>query len=83
MHSTTCPLYPLYGSESAADSPHSLGKDVDDAGGDGPGSFDVRGSVWHLDCCNATNYKDGNGWLIFGAITGWTNSATRKLFTLV
>ncbi|KAI0287697.1 iron permease FTR1 [Russula brevipes] len=55
---------------------HLLGKDVDDAGGDGPGSFDVRGNVWHLDCCNANNYSDGNGWLIFGAITGWTNSAT-------
>jgi hypothetical protein len=83
MHSTTCLLYPLYASEPAADSPRSLGKDVDDAGGDGPGSFDVRGNVWHLDCCNATNYKDGSGWLIFGAITGWTNNATRKLFALV
>ncbi|KAH9958045.1 Ftr1 protein [Russula dissimulans] len=55
---------------------HLLGQDVDDAGGDGPGSFDVRGNVWHLDCCSADNYVDGNGWLIFGAITGWTNSAT-------
>jgi len=55
---------------------HLLGSDSDDAGGDGPGSFDVRGSVWHLDCCNANNYQDGSGWLIFGAITGWTNSAT-------
>jgi len=55
---------------------HLLGADVDDARGDGPGSFNVRGNVWHLDCCNANNYVDGNGWLIFGAITGWTNSAT-------
>jgi hypothetical protein len=60
-----------------ADKPYSLGADADDASGDGPGSFDVRGNVWHLDCCNANNYLDGNGWLIFGAITGWTNSATR------
>jgi len=55
---------------------HLLGVDVDDARGDGPGSFDVRGSVWHLDCCNPENKLDGKGWLIFGAIFGWTNSAT-------
>ena len=64
----------------AADTLRSLGADVDDASGDGPGTFDVRGNVWHLDCCNANNYRDGNGWLIFDAITGWTNSATRKPF---
>ena len=56
--------------------PRSLGADVDDAGGDGPGSFDVRGSVWHLDCCNPENNFDSDGWTIFGAIFGWTNSAT-------
>jgi len=55
---------------------HLLGADVDDARGDGPGSFDVRGSVWHLDCCNPNNNLDGKGWLIFAAIFGWTNSAT-------
>ncbi|KLO19811.1 iron permease FTR1 [Schizopora paradoxa] len=57
---------------------HLLGADVDDAGGDGPGSFDVRGNVWHLDCCNPedTSGNSGEGWLIFGAIFGWTNSAT-------
>jgi len=53
-----------------------LGKQVDDSGGDGPGSFDVRGSVWHLDCCNPNNNIDGQGWMIFGSIFGWTNSAT-------
>lgn len=55
-----------------------LGADVDDAGGDGPGSFDVRGNVWHLECCNPedTTGKSSQGWLIFGAIFGWTNSAT-------
>src|SRR5882757_9789925 len=56
--------------------PDSLGADIDDAGGDGPGSFDVRGNVWHLDCCNPQNRED-RGWSIFGAIFGWTNSATR------
>ncbi|KAH8110264.1 iron permease FTR1 [Phellopilus nigrolimitatus] len=55
---------------------HLLGADVDDAGGDGPGSFDVRGVVWHLDCCNPENNFDGSGWSIFGAIFGWTNTAT-------
>ncbi|KAI0646577.1 Ftr1 protein [Trametes meyenii] len=55
---------------------HLLGADVDDAGGDGPGSYDVRGSVWHLDCCNPENNFDSDGWSIFSAIFGWTNSAT-------
>ncbi|KAI1788064.1 iron permease FTR1 [Ganoderma leucocontextum] len=55
---------------------HLLGADVDDAGGDGPGSFDVRGSVWHLNCCNPENNFDSDGWSIFSAIFGWTNSAT-------
>ncbi|TFK49375.1 Ftr1 protein [Heliocybe sulcata] len=53
-----------------------LGKQVDDSGGDGPGSFDVRGNVWHLDCCNPNNNLDGEGWMIFGSILGWDNSAT-------
>ncbi|KAI0092739.1 Ftr1 protein [Irpex rosettiformis] len=57
---------------------HLLGTDVDDASaaGDGPGSYDVRGNVWHLDCCNPDNVFDNNGWQIFNAIFGWTNSAT-------
>ncbi|OJT12728.1 Iron transporter FTH1 [Trametes pubescens] len=55
---------------------HLLGADVDDAGGDGPGSYDVRQSVWHLDCCNPENNFDSDGWSIFSAIFGWTNSAT-------
>ncbi|KAF9456603.1 iron permease FTR1 [Collybia nuda] len=53
-----------------------LGADVDDAGGDGPGSYRVQGNVWHLNCCNPDNPFDGQGWTIFGAIFGWTNSAT-------
>lgn len=55
-----------------------LGADVDDssAAGDGPGSYDVRGNVWHLDCCNPENNLDSSGWSIFNAIFGWTNSAT-------
>jgi len=55
-----------------------LGADVDDEGaaGDGPGSYDVRGNVWHLDCCNPENNSNGQGWSIFNAIFGWTNNAT-------
>jgi high-affinity iron transporter len=55
-----------------------LGGDVDDAGGDGPGSFRVQGNVWHLDCCNPENKFDSNGWSVFNALFGWTNSATRQ-----
>lgn len=62
---------------------HLLGADVDDAGGDGPGSFDVRGSVWHLDCCNPENNFDNGGWQVFNALFGWTNSATRKFHPLL
>ncbi|KAI0032123.1 iron permease FTR1 [Vararia minispora EC-137] len=53
-----------------------LGKSVDDTGGDGPGSYNVVGNVWHLDCCNPKNPFDSNGWNIFNSIFGWTNSAT-------
>nr|GAT56182.1 Ftr1 protein [Mycena chlorophos] len=53
-----------------------LGADVDDSGGDGPGSFRVQGNVWHLDCCNPEDDIDGQGWSIFNALFGWTNSAT-------
>ncbi|KAI0790434.1 Ftr1 protein [Abortiporus biennis] len=57
---------------------HLLGGDVDDASaaGDGPGSYDVRGNVWHLNCCNPDNKFDSDGWTIFNAIFGWTNNAT-------
>jgi high-affinity iron transporter len=58
---------------------HLLGSDVDDSGGDGPGSFRVQNSVWHLDCCNPEDKFDGQGWSVFNAIFGWTNSATRKI----
>ena len=44
--------------------------------GDGPGTFNVIGNVWHLDCCNPEDNSDGHGWDIFSALFGWTNSAT-------
>ncbi|KAF9226368.1 Ftr1 protein [Gyrodon lividus] len=49
-----------------------LGVDVDDSGGTGPGSYDVRGNVWHLDCCSSST----GSWSLFNAILGWENSAT-------
>ncbi|KAJ3572927.1 hypothetical protein NP233_g2756 [Leucocoprinus birnbaumii] len=52
-----------------------LGADADDAVGTGPGSYDVRGNVWHLDCCASSNSSD-QGWSIFSAIFGWNNNGT-------
>ncbi|SPO06102.1 related to high-affinity iron transporter FtrA [Cephalotrichum gorgonifer] len=43
--------------------------------GSGPGSYDIRRSVWHVNCCNPS--LDGGGiWGIFNAVLGWQNSAT-------
>lgn len=50
-----------------------LGTDVDDTGGSGPGSYNVRGNVWHLDCCNP---ETDQAWGVFKSVFGWTNSAT-------
>ncbi|KAI9818621.1 MAG: hypothetical protein M1832_004394 [Thelocarpon impressellum] len=44
-------------------------------GGAGPGSYDYRQSVWHVNCCSP-NLNGGGGWGIFNALFGWTNSAT-------
>jgi high-affinity iron transporter len=49
---------------------HLLGPHIDDIEGDGPGTFQVQGNVWHLECC------DDSGWSVFGAIFGWTSNAT-------
>jgi len=43
--------------------------------GSGPGSYNIRQSVWHVNCCNA-EINGGGGWGIFNAILGWENSAT-------
>jgi len=53
-----------------------VGSNIDDTGGDGAGTYPVKGNVWHLDCCNPENHLDGQGWSIFNAIFGWTNNAT-------
>jgi len=57
-----------------------LGADADDAGGNGPGSYDVRGNVWHLGCCNPENRTENQGWMIFAAIFGWSNTGTLGQF---
>ena len=53
-----------------------VGLNADDTAGDGPGTYSVKGNIWHLDCCNPENKLDGQGWSIFKAIFGWTNNAT-------
>jgi high-affinity iron transporter len=50
-----------------------LGASSDDAAGTGPGSYDVRGNVWHLDCCST---EQGSGWGLFGSIVGWSNNGS-------
>ncbi|KAK0705352.1 iron permease FTR1 family protein [Lasiosphaeris hirsuta] len=51
-----------------------IGGDASETG-DGPGSYDIDKSVWHINCCNP-DMNGGSGWGIFKAILGWTNSAT-------
>ncbi|VVT57859.1 uncharacterized protein SAPINGB_P005905 [Magnusiomyces paraingens] len=50
-----------------------VGSDVSEMGS-GPGSYDITRSVWHVNCCNPDT--DG-GWMIFNALLGWQNSATK------
>lgn len=49
-----------------------VGGDVAEAG-NGPGSYDVLETVWHVNCCNP---ETDNGWDVFNAILGWQNTAT-------
>lgn len=41
--------------------------------GSGPGTYDIKKSVWHVNCCNP---QIDNGWDVFNALLGWQNSAT-------
>ncbi|KAH7141440.1 iron transporter, partial [Dactylonectria estremocensis] len=43
--------------------------------GDGPGSYDIDRSIWHVNCCNP-QLNGGGPWAILNAIVGWNNSAT-------
>ncbi|KAF7845812.1 hypothetical protein BT93_L0495 [Corymbia citriodora subsp. variegata] len=49
-----------------------VGSDVAEAG-DGPGSYDILQTVWHLNCCNP---ETDDGWDVFNAVLGWQNTAT-------
>lgn len=51
---------------------HRVGSDVAESG-NGPGSYDIRETVWHVDCCNP---ETDNGWDVFNAVLGWQNTAT-------
>ncbi|KAF8441913.1 iron permease FTR1 family-domain-containing protein [Terfezia claveryi] len=51
-----------------------VGEDVAEAGV-GPGSYNIRRTVWHVNCCSPT-LNGGSGWGIFYAVLGWQNSAT-------
>ncbi|KAJ5527676.1 hypothetical protein N7513_011835 [Penicillium frequentans] len=53
---------------------HIIGGDASETGS-GPGSYDIRQNVWHVNCCNP-ELGGGGGWGIFNALLGWTNSAT-------
>ncbi|KAF2715782.1 plasma membrane iron permease [Pleomassaria siparia CBS 279.74] len=43
--------------------------------GSGPGSYDIRKIVWHVNCCSPDDNGDG-GWGVFNSLFGWQNSAT-------
>jgi len=70
LFSSACGYFQLYVFN------HGVGSDVSETG-DGPGSFDVRGNVWHLTYGNPDGGSNrGGGWGIFHSILGWTNNAT-------
>lgn len=52
-----------------------VGADVAEAG-NGPGSYDVHGNIWHLNCCNPEDKYGNGGWAIFAAIFGWSNDGS-------
>lgn len=44
--------------------------------GSGPGTYNIKQSVWHVNCCNP---ERDHGWDVFNALLGWQNSATYGL----
>lgn len=54
-----------------------VGGDVAETG-DGPGSYDVHGNVWHFTYGNPEpgSPTTNGGWQIFNAIFGWNNNAS-------
>ncbi|KIW37193.1 uncharacterized protein PV06_10543 [Exophiala oligosperma] len=49
-----------------------VGGDVAESG-DGPGSYNIEQTVWHVNCCNPERDR---GWDVFNAILGWQNTGT-------
>ncbi|KAI5478500.1 putative Iron transporter [Pseudohyphozyma bogoriensis] len=52
-----------------------VGKDTAELGS-GPGSYDVYGSVWHLEYGNPQDVLTPGGWGVFYAVLGWSNDGT-------
>ena len=50
----------------------AVGSDVAEVGS-GPGSYNIKQTVWHVNCCNA---ETDNGWDVFNALLGWENTGT-------
>lgn len=48
----------------------SVGSDVGETG-DGPGSFDVRGVLWHFPYGNPENKQSARFWALANALVGW------------
>ncbi|SPO19748.1 probable high-affinity iron permease [Ustilago trichophora] len=44
--------------------------------GNGPGSYNSQGYIWHFNCCNPEANKGGTGWGILNSLVGWNNTAT-------
>lgn len=48
--------------------------------GSGPGSYDIRQSVWHVSCCNP-ELNGGGGWVSkpkYGRHRAWTSNASHN-----
>jgi len=53
---------------------HKTGGDAAEAGS-GPGSYNIKGNIWHLDYGNPEDNSNG-GWMVFNALLGWDNNGT-------
>ncbi|KAG8528907.1 uncharacterized protein KY384_006596 [Bacidia gigantensis] len=53
---------------------NAIGGDAAETGV-GAGSYDIRQSVWHVNCCSP-EINGGGGWGVFNSLFGWQNSAT-------
>lgn len=60
-----------------------VGGDVAETG-DGPGSFRVKGNVWHLTYGNPepSSPTTNGGWQIFNSIFGWSKSLYVRMLTV-